>query len=66
MHLYLGGFPGGSDGKETACSTGEAGWILGSKGLLEKGTAARSNVLTWRIPWTEKSLGSASWAGLSG
>ena len=27
---------------------------LGLEGLLEKGMATHSNVLTWRIPWTEE------------
>ena len=30
---------------------------LGVADTLEKGMAAHSNILTWRIPWTEKSGG---------
>ena len=30
MHLSDLGFPGGSDGKETACSTADLGSVLGS------------------------------------
>ena len=31
-------------------------WVgsLGRNGLLEKGMAAHSSILAWRIPWTEK------------
>ena len=29
-------------------------WSLGWKDPLEKGTAARSSILAWRIPWTEE------------
>ena len=31
------GFPGGSDGKESACSAGDLGLILGSGGSPEEG-----------------------------
>ena len=34
------GFPGGSDGKESACNVGS----------LEKGIATHSSILAWRIP----------------
>ena len=40
------GFPGGSDGKESACHGGDP--IL----ILEKGMAAHSSILAWRILWT--------------
>ena len=31
-------------------------WVqsLGQEDLLEKGMATRSNILAWRIPWTEE------------
>ena len=88
------GFPGGSDGKESACNAGDPGsipglekspggehgnplqyswasllaqmvrnlpamqetWVqsLGWEDPLEKGMATHSNVLVWRIPWTEE------------
>ena len=49
------GFPGGSDGRESACSVGQTWvWLLGWKDLLEEGTAAHSRILAWRIPWTEE------------
>ena len=44
------GFPGGSDGKESACNAGDLGW----KDPLEKGMDTHSCILAWRIPWTEK------------
>ena len=48
------GFPGGSDGKESACSAGDLGLISGSGDPLEEGMAADSSILTWRIQWTEE------------
>ena len=30
---------------------------LGQEDPLEKGTAAHSSILSWRIPWTEESGG---------
>ena len=43
-------FPGGSDGKVSACNAGSLGW----EDLLEKKTAPHSSTLAWRIPWTEE------------
>ena len=37
------GFPGGSEGKESACNTVEVGWIPGSEDPLEKGMTALSS-----------------------
>ena len=51
------GFPGGSDGKESACSAGHPGSITGRKDPLWKGKATHSSILGWRIPWTEESGG---------
>ena len=54
---YMGywlGFPGGSDGKESACNLGDLGSIPGKKDLLEKGMATHSSILAWRIPWTKE------------
>ena len=48
------GFPGGSDGKESACSAGDLGLISESGDPLEEGMAADSSILTWRIQWTEE------------
>ena len=46
------GFPGGSDGKESASNVGDLGLIPGLEDPLEKGTAAHSSILAWRILWT--------------
>jgi len=53
------GFPGDSDGKESACSAGD----LGLEDLLGKEMATHSSILAWKIPWMEgpgrlKSMGS--------
>ena len=49
------GFPGGSDGKESACNEGDLGLIPGSGRSLEKGMATYSSILAWRILWMEES-----------
>ena len=51
------GFPGISDGKESACNAGDKRNIvpsLGQKDPLKKGMATHSSILAWRIPWTEE------------
>ena len=48
------GFPGGSDGKEFACNAGDPSLILSREDPLEKGMAAHSSILVWRIPWTQE------------
>jgi len=45
---------GGSDNKESACSTGDWARPLGQEDLLEKGMVTHSSILAWRIPWTAK------------
>ena len=40
------GFPGGSDGKESACNEGDLGW----EDTLEEGMATHSSILAWSIP----------------
>ena len=48
-------FPGGSDGIESACNVCDPGsQSLGWKDLPEKEMATQSNILAWRIPWTEE------------
>ena len=49
------GFPGGSDGKESACNAEDPGLIPRLGNALKKGTATHSSALAWRIPWTEES-----------
>ena len=48
------GFPGGPDGKESACKAGDLGCILGSGRSPGEGMAIYSGILAWRIPWTEE------------
>ena len=48
------GFPGGSDGKESACNVGACGLIPGSGRSLAKDMATHSSIHAWRIPWTEE------------
>ena len=45
----VAGFPGGSDGKESACSAGNPGSVPGSGRSSGEG-----NGNDWRIPWTEE------------
>ena len=49
-------FPGGSDSKHSACNAGGQGVMPGSGRSLEKGMATHSNILPWRIPWTEDTI----------
>ena len=49
-------FPGGSDGKEPACSVGDLGLILGQD-PLEKGMALYFSIVAWRILCTEEAGG---------
>ena len=53
------GFPGGSDSKESACSAGDQGSILGSGRSLEKEIATHSSILA------RKSHGQRSMVGYS-
>ena len=48
--LFFMGFPGGSDGKESTCSVGDLGSILGWEDPPEEGMATHSSILIWRIP----------------
>ena len=48
------GFPGGSDGKESACNAGDSGSIPGSGRSPGEGNGNLSRILTWRIPWVEE------------
>ena len=47
------GFPGGSDGKMSACNAETWVRCLGQEDPL-KDMAAHSSSLAWRIPWTEE------------
>ena len=71
------GFPGGSVVKKICLQCSRLPAVqemqvrsLGWEDPLEKGTATHSSVLTWEIPWTEKSgrpqsRGLKSWTRLS-
>ena len=43
-------FPGGSDGKQSACNVGDLGLILGLGRSLGEDMATHSSILAWRIP----------------
>ena len=48
--MVLQGFPGGSDGNESACSAGDLGSISGLRRSPGEGKGDHSSVLAWRIP----------------
>ena len=48
------GFPGGSDGKESACDAGNPGSIPGSRRSPGEGNDNPPSTLAWEIPWTEE------------
>ena len=50
------GFPSGSDGKESACNSGDPGSISGS-GRSPGEMATHSSILAQRIHWTEETGG---------
>ena len=54
LKYLLKGFPGGSDGKESACNAGDPGSILGSGRSPGEGMTTHSSVVAWRIPRTEE------------
>ena len=54
FHQHEGGFPGGSDGKESTCNARDLGSIPGWARSPEKGMVTHSSALAWRIPWTEE------------
>ena len=51
--IFLWGFPGGSEGKESACHEGESGLMPGLERSSGKGMATHSSIFVWRILWTE-------------
>ena len=55
--LRSSGFPGGSEGKASACNAGDPGRSLGRKDPLEKEMTTHSGTLAWKIPWMEKPVG---------
>ena len=47
------GFPGGSNGKESACSVGNLGSIHGLRRSPGEGNGNPLQYLVWEIPWTK-------------
>ena len=54
FYFHTCDFPGGSDGKYSACSEGDLGSIPGLGGPLEEEMATLSSILAWRIPNPEE------------
>ena len=54
VFVFGGGFPGGSDGKESTCNAETWVWSLGQEDPLEKEMATHSRILAWRILRTEE------------
>ena len=50
-------FPGGSDGKDSACNAGDLVQSLGKEDPLEEEIATHSNILAWEISWTKETGG---------
>ena len=48
------GFPGGSEGKTSACSAEDLGLIPGSGRSPGEGNGNHSSTLAWEITWTEE------------
>ena len=48
------GFPGGSDGKASACNVGDPGSIPGLERSLEKEMVTHSSTFAWKIPWKQE------------
>ena len=69
--IIIQGFPGGSDGKESACNVGDLGSIPGLGRSPGEGKGYHSSILAWRIPPTPiflpgESHGQRSLGGLHG
>ena len=56
LSVLYKGFPGGSDGKEYACSAGDGDSIPGlGRSPGEENGKPLSSILAWEILWTEES-----------
>ena len=51
---HLWGFPPGAVVKNPTANTGDVVQSLGQEDLLEKEIATHSNILVWKIPWTQE------------
>ena len=56
-----GGFPGGSDGKESICNAGNLGSIPGLGRPLENEMESHSSIFVWEVQWTEEPGGYSPW-----
>jgi len=54
--VHFGGFPDGSEGKESACNVGDPSSTPGGEEPLEKGMRAHSSILAWRILWIDATI----------
>ena len=54
LRVDILGFSGGSDGKESACNTGDLGSIPGWERSPGEGNGYPLQYLAWRIPRTEE------------
>ena len=62
--LTYGGFPGGSDGKDSACNAADPGLISGSGRSSGGVHGSPLQFVAWRIPWTEESADYNLWSHL--
>ena len=56
FYYHPWGFPGGASDKDQLANAGDirgSSWIPGSGRSLGQGMATHSNILVWKIPWTE-------------
>ena len=53
----LEGFPGGSEGKASACNAGDLGWIPVLGRSSGEGNGYPFQCSPWGIPWTEELVG---------
>ena len=53
FHFFMS-FPGGSDGKASACNAGDLGSVPGSGRSPGEENGSHSSILAWKIPWTEE------------
>ena len=54
--MCVGIYPGGSDGKQSACNVGDQGLIPGSEDPLEKEMVTHFGTPAWKIPRAEKEV----------
>ena len=57
MVYTMQGLPGGSDGKESACSAQTWVQSVGPEDPLEEGMTTHSRILAWSFPWKRSLAG---------